>query len=425
MAAAKNQPLCQHGSGPVQNGIEPYLDSILDVLTDGIYISDRTGKTLKINRRYEQLTGLNREEMVGRLVTDLVKEGKYDVVLNPDIVRTGQPKTMVQTTMVGRKVVLDGYPVFDQDGKVALVVTFVRDVTQLTQLKEQVAHQQELIERYNKELRCCAGQAADRSNLIVESPAMAAVMKSIATVSRTDATVLLLGETGVGKDVLARLIHDQSERASQPFFKIDCTALPQNLVETELFGYDPGAFSGAHARGKAGLLEMADRGTLFLDEIGELPLSMQAKLLRVLQEQEIVRIGSTKVRKVDVRFIAATNRNLEEAVKEGVFRRDLFYRLRVAVLKVPPLRERKEDILPLARHFLQRFNTKYRRKVSLSLDAERVFCAYDWPGNVREMENLVQSLVVTRERDIVEPGDLPPNMLTGKKIRRDRRCSRG
>ena len=391
--------------------VKGYFDRILDVLSDGVYISDDVGVTLKVNSAYEQLTGLKKEELLGKNVRELKSEGKYDVALNPEIVRSGKPKTSVQVTRVGRKVILNGYPVFDKAGKVALVVTFVRDVTLLSQLKEQLAYQKELIDGYHSEVQYLSKKEFHSSFVVPESKEMRSLINSLGNVARTDATVLILGETGVGKDVLARRIHENSLRYNQPFFKIDCASIPQNLVESELFGYDPGAFSGANTKGKPGFFEMANKGTLFLDEIGELPISMQCKLLRVLQDQEIMRIGSTKVRKVDIRFIAATNRNLEDAVREGTFRSDLFYRLRVAVLNVPSLRERKEDIVPLTEFFLEKYNYKYKKRLCLSNDALKVLQNYRWPGNIREMENMIQSLIVTSEQEFIDMFDLPSYML--------------
>lgn len=393
----------------LESNIAEYLDSILDVIHDGVYVSDRTGKTLKMNKAYEKLTGLKAEALIGRFVTDLVKEGNYNLALNPEIVKTGKPKTSVQVTKVGRQVVLDGYPVFDQSGQVVLVVTFVRDITSLTQMKEQLAYQEELISRYN-EVQLLK-KPAYSTNIIAESKAMQRVLGLLDVVAVTDATVLLLGETGVGKDVLARKFHERSARASQPFFKVDCASIPANLVESELFGYEAGAFSGANTRGKPGFFEMANKGTLFLDEIGELPLPMQAKLLRVLQDQELIRVGSTKVKKVDVRFIAATNRDLEAAVREGSFRSDLYYRLQVAVIKIPPLRDRKDDVLPLVANFLQAFNSKYRTEVAISKEVEAIFQNYSWPGNIRELENLIQSLVIINQKNLIEAGELPNHML--------------
>ncbi|MGF7186871.1 PAS domain S-box-containing protein [Desulfitispora alkaliphila] len=391
----------------LKKSLGPYINDILDILSDGIYISDNKGKTLKVNAMYEKLTGFRPEDMTGRLVTDLKAEGQFDAILNPDIVKTGEPKSCVQITKLNRKVVLNGYPVFDSKGNVALVVTFVRDITLLSQLKDEILSQQELINT----LQSSCKKSLPTSSMIIESKEMKDIMELINNIAQTDATVLLLGETGVGKDMFAKKIHERSERCKKPFFKVDCTTIPENLIESELFGYDAGAFSGAKAKGKPGFFEMADQGTLFLDEVGELPLSMQAKLLRVLQDQEIVRIGSTKVKKIDVRIIAATNRDLETASKDGSFRSDLYYRLRVAVLNLPSLRERKGDIMPLADFFLEKFNVKYKKDISFTKDLEKIFLNYNWPGNVREMENLIQSLVVTRNKEIIEVDDLPNNML--------------
>ena len=396
-----------------------YLDSIMDVLSDGIYITDREGRTILVNRMYEQLTGLNRNDLVGRTVTDLVKEGIFDVVLNPAIVKTGKSKTTIQTTRVGKKVILNGYPVLDSAGQVALVATFVRDITSLTKIKEQLAYQQELLERFN-EVQCYSRREAVQTRFIFESRQLRSILDLIDSLANTDVTVLLQGETGVGKDVLAKYIHEKSLRKDQCFFKVDCAAIPPSLVESELFGYDPGAFSGANTKGKPGFFEMANKGTLFLDEIGELPLAMQVKLLRILQDREIIRIGSTKVKKVDIRFIAASNRNLEDAVKEGTFRRDLYYRLQVAVVQVPPLRERKDDILPLVRHFLALFNAKYKKDLALAPETESALLEYGWPGNVRELENLVHGLVIMLRKRWVDTADLPPIMLVAPREDADR-----
>lgn len=359
---------------------------------------------------YEKLTGLKREELVGRLVTDLKNEGVYDTILNPSVVETGKPQTSVQINKKGRKLVLNAHPVFDQHGNVAYVVTYARDVTVLSQLKDQISSQDELIRKYHQEAQYL--RARGNTNVIIENPKMVKLIELLKRVAQTDTTVLILGETGVGKDVFARKIHEYSQRLDEPFFKINCATIPENLIESELFGYEPGAFSGASTKGKPGYFEMANKGTLFLDEIGELPVAMQAKLLRVLQDQEVMRIGSTKVKKVDVRFIAATNRNLEEAIKEGSFRSDLYYRLRVAVLDLPPLRERKEEILPLIDYFLEKFNTKYKKRVTLSPGVSKLLENYKWPGNVREMENLIQSLIVTQDKEVIDVTDIPNYLLT-------------
>jgi PAS domain S-box-containing protein len=387
--------------------IETYFDSILDVLSDGIYISDRDGNTLKVNTMYEKLIGLKREDLVGRKVQDLVKEGVFDVVLNPQIVKTGQPATSVQTTKKGQKLILNGHPIFDEEGKVALVVTFVRDVTVMSQLKDQIAAQKKLLEQLRTNVQYINEESIQKFPLNgFRNSEMVHLTKLIEKIAATDAAVLILGETGVGKEFFARSIHRASPRGDKTFFKVDCTTIPENLIESELFGYAAGAFSGANVKGKPGLFEMADQGTLFLDEIGELPLAMQVKLLRVLQDQEILPVGATRVRKVDVRIIAATNCDLDKNVEEGRFRSDLYYRLRVAVLSIPPLRDRREDIMPLAHHFLKKYTARYKKEVHFGPTIENVFINYRWPGNIRELENLIASQVVTCERDVIEVSDL-------------------
>ena len=213
-----------------KNLIATYIDDIIDIIGDGIYISDGEGRTLKVNKMYEQLTGLKQDEIADKLVTDLQREGKFNVILNPEIVRTGEHKTQVQTTKVGRTVVLDGYPVFDNKKKVALVVTFVRDITKLCELKDQLSHQQELIEQYQEQVQYST-KKVNQATVIYRSQAMEKVIQSLDMIAKTDATILLLGETGVGKGIIARRIHEQSPRSHQPFFKIDCTTIPDNLVE--------------------------------------------------------------------------------------------------------------------------------------------------------------------------------------------------
>lgn len=391
--------------------VEKYFFKILDLLFDGVYITNSRGITIWVNSAYENMTGLKRENLIGRSVIDLMQEGVFNIALNPIIVKTGKPHTAVQIFKSNRKFILNGYPIFNTKGQVAYVVTYVRDVTILSQLKEQISQQAELIEKYHQETSFLREINLHEEDIVIKSPCMFKLMELINRIATTDTTVLILGETGVGKEIFARKIHLLSPRSSGPYFKINCAAIPEHLLESELFGYEPGAFSGAHPKGKPGYFEIADGGTLFLDEIGELSLSIQAKLLRVIQDQEFMRLGSTKVRHVNVRLIAATNQNLEDAVKEGRFRRDLYYRLKVAVIEIPPLRERKEDILPLINHFLKKFNTKYHKNVYFSQEALQLLIDYRWPGNVRELENLIQSLIVTRDKDRIEASDLPNYIL--------------
>ncbi|ABB38071.1 PAS modulated sigma54 specific transcriptional regulator, Fis family [Oleidesulfovibrio alaskensis G20] len=392
-----------------------HIESIFDVLSDGIYITDKSGKTLFVNKRYEQLTGLQMKDIKGLNVSTLLEEGVFDIILNPEIVRTRRPATSVQNVRQSKKVILRGYPVFDDEGEVCLVVTFARDITMITQFRDQIAQQRELIDSFNERMEHMAQEQTRHPRPVFESHAMKRVLELLQRVASTDATMLILGETGVGKDVIARLAHEYSPRDGKLFMKVDCGSIAENLIESELFGYVPGAFSGASSKGKPGYFEIADGGTVFLDEIGELPLPMQAKLLRVLQDREVMRVGATQPKEVNVRIIAATNRNLAKEVEEGRFRSDLFYRLNVAVLRLPPLRERSDDILPLADTFLDRFNAKYHRTMTMTRATRHALGNYGWPGNVREMQNLIQSLVVTCDGRSIRPEHLPPHITRAGK----------
>jgi transcriptional regulator with PAS, ATPase and Fis domain len=227
-------------------------------------------------------------------------------------------------------------------------------------------------------------------------------------VADVDATVLISGESGTGKEIIANTIHLSSKRAASPMVKVNCGAIPENLLESELFGYSPGAFTGASRNGKAGLFELADKGTIFLDEVGDLPLHLQVKLLHAIQDKVICRVGSIQPRKVDLRIIAATNRDLREMVDKGLFREDLFFRLNVIPIQVPPLRERKEDIIPLIKNFQQKYNKRYHLDKEISKEAIQLLVKYSWPGNVRELENLVEQLLITAAGNMITPEDLPP-----------------
>ena len=388
--------------------LQEYLDQLFDAFKEGICISDVEGTVVHLNRRHAEIPGIPREEMLGQSVMEFVKRGRLDVVLNPEVMRTGQPATRVQTVSDGRKLILEANPVFDAQGKLVLCITFLRDVTMLSEMREQMSVQKELLEAFQQ--LSTAGDAQELSRKtpkLFTSSAMIKLYGEVNTIAETDATVLLLGETGVGKDVIARRIHALSLRKNKTFIKVDCGSIPENLIETELFGYAAGTFSGASKTGKIGLIEAAAGGTLFLDEIGELPMPMQTRLLRFLQDWEIMRVGSTTPKQIDVRIVAATNKNLERAIARGEFRSDLYYRLKVAVIAIPPLRDRQADILPLARMFLRFYGSKYHRQLTFSEEAESLLLDYKWPGNIRELENLVQGLAVTSKDSVIRASDVP------------------
>lgn len=246
---------------------------------------------------------------------------------------------------------------------------------------------------------------------IFHSSIMKRLLELMIRVAKIDSTVLITGESGVGKGIFASLIHHNSNRSKKPFMGINCGAIPENLMESELFGYEPGSFTGAKASGKAGIFEMCNNGTILLDEIGELPLHLQVKLLRVIQEQEIFRVGDTSPRKLNVRIIAVTNKNLEEMVKNKLFRADLYYRVNVLPIHIPPIRERIEDIMPLASHFLEIFNREYKTNKKLNISVLKTFEKYQWPGNVRELKNLIERLVIISETEVIGLQHLPPDFL--------------
>ncbi|MDN5345367.1 MAG: hypothetical protein PWQ18_1481 [Clostridia bacterium] len=308
--------------------------------------------------------------------------------------------TIMYQTPAGREAILTGSPVFNEEGAVSQVVINIRDMTELRHLKEEA-------QRATAELQALRARHLAAPEVVRQSPAMQRVVDQALRVAAVDSTVLITGESGVGKEVIARLIHQHSQRREGPFMEINCGAIPENLLESELFGYEKGAFTGASKEGKIGLLEVANNGTLFLDEIGDLPLGLQVKLLRFLQAQEIYRLGGRQPIKLNVRILAATNKDLARMVREKAFREDLYYRLNVVPIRIPPLRERREDILPLAQHFLTGFNGKYGTGKRLSFAVCRLLEGYAWPGNVRELQNLMERLVIMGEDDLIQPEQLP------------------
>ena len=383
------------------------LDAVIECSYDGIYITDGEANTLKVNKSYEKITGLTREFMIGKNMKKLVEEGVISSSGTLLVLKYKRPTTIEQTFKTGKKVLVSSSPIFDNKGNITMVVTNVRDVTQLYELKEQLAKNEKLKKKYYSEAEAMRNQLLNSSDIIAQDKRMLDTLRMAKRVANVDTTVLLLGETGVGKEEVAKYIHKNSKRCNKHFIKINCGAIPENLIESELFGYEKGAFTGANKEGKIGLFEVADKGTIFLDEVGELPLDMQVKLLRVLQEREIKRMGGVASIKIDVRILAATNRNLEEMVEKKLFREDLYYRLNVVPLTIPPLRERKNDIVPLFEHFLAELNKKYGLNRNFSSSAVDALIQYNWPGNVRELKNIVERAVIMSSSDNILRSDLP------------------
>ncbi|MDA8211353.1 MAG: sigma 54-interacting transcriptional regulator [Clostridia bacterium] len=384
------------------------LEAIIESSFDGIGIIAGDGTLLRVNSSYERITGLSREENgVGRNVYDLEKEGIVSNAVGLLVLQQRKPVTIKQRIKTGKEILITGSPVFDENGNIFRIVCNIRDMTELNNLKAQVEKSMNMNARYASELEKLRALQLSHDEVIVRSQRMKMVLEMAKRVARVNSNILITGESGVGKEIIAKIIHKGSERSGGPFMQINCGAIPETLLESELFGYEQGAFTGARTGGKPGIFELCNHGTLLLDEIGEMPLGVQVKLLRVLQSQEIFRIGGSKPNKVDVRIVAATNKNLEEMVKEKAFRADLFYRLNVVPITVPPLRERLEDIVPLAIHFLETFNTRYTTNKRFEPEVFRALEGYSWPGNVRELENLIERVVVTCEEQVIGVSDLP------------------
>ncbi|MBE7138156.1 sigma-54 interaction domain-containing protein [Bacillus toyonensis] len=378
------------------------LKDVFEYAFDEIFVTDEQGIVVRVNSTCERHYQLAAEELVGKHVKELQKDGIFYPSATLEVIEKKRPIELVQTTKSGEYLHVRTRPVFDDEGNLRRVISYSRDLTELYQLRQKVEEMDNQLKTYKKELR----ETYEHEGLIFKSIAMQKIIETIKKVSVVDSTVLVLGETGVGKSRLVRHLHEVSHRKNESFYEINCAALPTNLIESELFGYSGGSFTGANREGKKGLLESAHKGTLFLDEIGEMPLEIQAKLLQVLQEKTFRPIGGRELKKVDVRIVAATNRDLSEMVKRGTFRKDLYYRLNVIPISIPPLRERTEDILPLVYHYLQHFNKKYGRDVKLAPSTLQMFVGYPWEGNNREIENVIERIVITAD-DVVTIEDLP------------------
>jgi len=386
------------------------MDAIIESSYDGLYLTNGEGITLRVNEAFEKLTGVPASEMVGHNVEDLVRErGIVSESVSALVLKEKKPVTIIQRTLAGQTALTTGTPVFDRKGQIFRVVSNVRDITELMQLKQQLEQAQGLSKHYESELRALQMQY-DIEKIIVGSRIMKDLLDNVIRIAQVESTVLITGESGTGKELIAETIHINSPRRNGPFIKINCGAIAKNLLESELFGYDPGAFTGAKKGGRAGYFELANGGTILLDEISELPFSLQANLLRVIQNKEIIRVGGEKTIPVDVRIIAATNRDIAQLVANKQFREDLYYRLNVVPVEVPPLRARKEEIPLLAAHFIKLFNKKYDMQKELFPDVIDILMNYDWPGNVRELENVIERLVVTIPRDVLTSEDLPKNI---------------
>ncbi|RLB75354.1 MAG: Fis family transcriptional regulator [Deltaproteobacteria bacterium] len=388
-------------------------DAIIDSSSDGLFVCDGQGKILRINPASERINHATAKQLVGRDYLDAAREG---LVILPsaalEAIKKQEQVSLLQENRFGRKLISTATPVFDDGGQLIRVVVSERDITEIDRLQHELEEQQAIGDQFRQQILELQQIELENHQIIAESPSMVKVIKQALKLSKVDSTVLILGESGVGKGLIADLIHQHSHRADQPIIKLNCGAIPENLIEAELFGYTKGAFTGA-VNNKPGLLEVAGGGTIFLDEIAELPPASQVKLLHFMEDGLITRLGSTQSHHIDVRVLAATNRNLQQMVEQGQFRTDLYYRLSVIPLQVPALRERKECLLPLIRSYIDHFSARTEKPKRLTTAAIDTLTNYSYPGNVRELMNICERLVVMSDTELIEVKDLPQVIISG------------
>lgn len=375
------------------------LIPILDSISDAIFIDDAQGFTIWINKASEDLYKISRKEIIGKHVSFLENTGIFSPSVARIVMEKKKEVSIIHENKDGKRLLTTGIPIMDAEGSMSKIITTTHDITELINLQNQ-------LESFQNTLSGLKVQESF-NDIVANSPSMYNVIQLTKRLSDIDSTVLITGESGVGKGVIAKLLHENGSRRDYPYVKVNCGAIPENLIESELFGYESGAFTGSRKDGKKGLFETANKGTIFLDEISELPLNLQVKLLQVIQEREITRVGGVESIPIDVRIISASNRDLMALVHEGKFREDLYYRLNVVPISIPPLRERPEDIIPMIRIFLNHNNIKMKEHKEIDSKAIAILMKYPWPGNVRELQNIIERLVITTKGTVILPENLP------------------
>ena len=373
---------------------------------------DGDGVVLKVNPAGEKLIGIRAQDVIGKNIAHLAEKDVIDQALTPHVLKARHPVTKLLYVLKTEKYIMSsGIPVFDEDGNIILVVVTEYDMTTLNSLQVQLEELRDVADKYKDELAHIKLMDFKKHGIISESQEMKQVLNVSLKLARLDVSnILLLGESGTGKGLIAQFIHNNSNRVKNPFIQINCAALPESLLEAELFGFEKGAFTGAGIKGKIGLLELAQNGTILLDEIGELPLAVQAKLLKCLDEHEIMHLGGLKPIKINCTIIAATNRDLKSRVKVQEFREDLYHRLNAFNIQMPPLRHRPEDIVELASYYLNKYNQEFGMTKRLSLNAINRLQQYSFPGNVRELKNILKHAVVMSENNLLD--ELIPEMVS-------------
>jgi PAS domain S-box-containing protein len=389
------------------------FETVFNTSTCGIYILDHRGVFIKVNPVAPGLIGLKASDLLGKNIQTLIDHKIIDEATTPDILKSKKPTIKNLYVIKNQKYILSsGTPIFDDQGDLKFVVVIEYDMTLVADLKDQLKEAKKVTETIKHELSEINLLELQNEKVIAKSGEMHQVLKILLKLAKLDVSnILITGESGCGKGLLAKFVHKNSKRQKSSFIQINCAALPETLLEAELFGYEKGAFTGASSRGKAGLFELAKGGTIFLDEIGDMPVSIQAKLLKCLDEKEIRRLGGTQPISVNCTVIAATNQELEEQVENKNFRQDLYFRLNTFPIRVPPLRKRPEDTLELARFYLEKYNNEYQQNKRFSERTLELFQSYDFPGNVRELKNIIKNAVVIAEKDLLE------NLIPQKRVK--------
>ena len=383
------------------------LELAMSSLPTGLFICDRDGIIRFINDAYANYLRVRPEDAMGRHITDFIPDSGI-----PAVIASGEPELGAWRSIQGseRKILVNRIPLRDQDGHVigAFSLTLFDTPEQMQALLQRVDFLDKKVNSYARRIKSALRASHTINSILGNSPAITAFKSYLLRYARTESPVLILGATGTGKELAASAIHMASNRPDGPFVSINCAAIPKELFESEVFGYVPGAFSGAHKDGKIGQIELADQGTLFLDEVGDLPLHAQVKLLRVLEEKTLSRLGSSQPRAVDFRLVAATNRDLKKMIAAGTFREDLYYRLNVVHIPIPPLRERREDIPLLVAHFAEKAAKENGiPPKTFSTEALNHLSGYEWPGNIRQLQNVVERCLVLVPGDVITLEDLP------------------
>lgn len=381
-----------------------FYESILDHIHNGVVVTDQKGKVIFFSKKYGEFLGLDPKEAIGKNCWEIVENSRMHIVGETGIPEINQPQRIKGQDMVVQRIPVK----IDGQGTFVYGQVMFKDVRDVRTLAKELNLLESKVELYEKELTSLRSSKYTFENIIGESPVIKEAKNLALRAAQTNAPVLLIGESGTGKELFAHAIHYASERRIYPFIRLNCAAIPRDLLEAELFGYEPGAFTGAGNKGKPGKFELAHRGSIFLDEISDLPVDMQPKLLRVLEEKEMERLGGTRLTKSDFRLIAATAMELDALVEKGCFRKDLFYRLNVLPIRIPPLRERKEDLPLLTNYFVQKISKEMGIKiVSISPQVMEIFKEYSWPGNVRELSNIIERILYKIEGEVIQIHHLP------------------